>query len=105
MKYLRRVFPYALLNEVGQMVHVALYSPDHRLPAVLASALQPEYGVVWHSSKAQLKHSATAGQTDVIVLDFDSNHSSLTEQLAFYDDLSDLPVPIVVMTDDSRQRP
>jgi len=40
---------------------------------------------------------------DVLVLDFDSNHSPLESQLEFYDSLSETQVPIIVMTDDLRR--
>jgi DNA-binding NtrC family response regulator len=85
------------------MVRVALYSPDSKLPSLLSSALQPEYRVVAESDKVKLKQASISGQADVIVLDFDSNYWSLPEQLAFYDELSDSPIPIVVMTDDLRR--
>jgi len=84
------------------MVRVALYSLDYKLPALLAPALLPEYRVVLESDKQRLKHAAT-DQADVIVLDFDSNYWSLPDQLKFYNELSDSPIPIVVMTDDLRR--
>jgi len=73
---------------------------DCKLPFLLASGLQPEYRVVLESDQARLKHAAATDQADVIVLDFDSNYWSLPEQLSFYNELSDSPIPIVVMTDD-----
>ncbi len=39
----------------------------------------------------------------MLLLDFDSNYSSLAEQLAFCDKLSDCPIPIIVITDDLRR--
>src|SRR5690348_9496726 len=84
------------------MVRVALLSPDSKLPSVLSSALQPEYRVV-SESKDRLKQESANPQSDVIVLDFDSNYSNLAEQLAIYDELSWSPTPIVVMTDDPRR--
>jgi DNA-binding NtrC family response regulator len=59
--------------------------------------------VVSETEKEKLKQASISGQADVIVLDFDSNYWSLPEQLAFYDELSDSPIPIVVMTDDLRR--
>jgi DNA-binding NtrC family response regulator len=85
------------------MIRLVLYSPDPKLQPLLASALKPEYSVQWESSRERLKQVAACDEADVLVLDLDSNHSSLEEQLSFYDGLRDSHLPIVVMTDDLRR--
>jgi DNA-binding NtrC family response regulator len=84
-------------------IRIALYSPDPKLHQLLASALRPACSVLFESDKDNLKQIAAGGQADVLVLDFDSNYSSLAEQLAFYDGIGDSRIPIVVMTDDLRR--
>src|SRR5262245_13790080 len=85
------------------MVRVALHSLDPKLPSLLALALQPEYEVFLETDKNKLRQAAATDRADVIVLDFDSNYWSLADQLKFYDELSDSPIPIVLMTDDLRR--
>ncbi len=69
---------------------------------MLAVALLPEFSVRVESEKAVVKRLSVAGQADVIVLDFDSNYSGLSEDnLALFDELQSSGVPIVVMSDDN----
>jgi DNA-binding NtrC family response regulator len=81
------------------MVRVLLHSFDHKLPTLLTSALRPECSVVFEPDRRKLKHNAVTGQADVMVLDLDTNYAPLAEQLAFFEEVSDSPIPIVVMTD------
>lgn len=85
------------------MALLTLYSPDPKLPPLLAAALRPEYTVLLESSKDRLKQVASSEETEVLVLDFDSNYSSMEQQLALYDEISGSRIPIVVMTDDLRR--
>ena len=81
------------------MVRVLFYSPEHELTALLTSALRPECSVIIEPDRRKLKEAASSGQADVMVLDLDSKHAPLSEQLAFYDSVSDSPIPVVVMSD------
>jgi DNA-binding NtrC family response regulator len=87
------------MQEELPMVRVLLYSPEHELTALLSSALRPECSVIVEPDRRKLKETATAGNADVLVLDLDSKHAPMAEQLAFYDSVSDSPIPVVVMSD------
>jgi len=83
-------------------MQIILYSRDPKLQSVLPPALRPECSIVCESSKERLKQACSGVWANVIVLDFDSNYSSLPEQLDLYDQIADCPIPIIVMTDDLR---
>src|SRR5260370_19710477 len=83
-------------------VQVIVFTPDVELHRLLAAALRPEYNLLFESNSSGLKQAAGPGLADVVVLDCDSNYSSLEDQLALCDDISDSPVPVVVMADDPR---
>src|SRR5919107_1887298 len=85
------------------MIRVLLYSQDPKLQFLLAPALKPECRVVVECRKEKLKEIVSSGEADILVLDLDSNYSSLPEQLSFYKEINDCPAPVVVMTDDLRQ--
>src|SRR4051794_32179991 len=85
------------------MIRLVLYSPDTKLQSLLTSALRSEYGVVCESRKERLKQTIRESLADILVLDLDSNYSSLEEQLEFFDHLGDCHIPTVVMTDDLRR--
>ena len=84
------------------MIRLVLYSPDPKLQPLLAAALKPDYSVI-DVRRESLKAIADRAEADVLVLDFDSNYSSLQDQLALYDEIGDSRVPIVVMSDDLRR--
>jgi DNA-binding NtrC family response regulator len=85
------------------VIRVLLYSPDQKLFSLLSAALKPEFLLTLVPNKALLTQLTASDRADVLLLDFDSNHASLPEHLAFYDEISDCPLPIVIMTDDTRQ--
>src|SRR6266545_4369122 len=85
------------------MIRLVLYSPDSKLQSLLASALRPEYEVVLESKKERLKEAVKESGADILVLDFDSNYSSLEQQLEFFSQLGEPHIPTVVMTDDLRR--
>jgi len=82
------------------MARLTVFSSDRKLPPLLTAALRPEHSVLLESSKEKLRQAAAHDETDVILLDFDSNYSSVEEHLALYQEITDSRVPIVVMTDD-----
>ena len=71
------------------MIRFILYSPDIKLQSLLASALKPEYEVVLESKRENLRQVIRESGADILALDFDSNHSSLEQQLEFYNDLGE----------------
>jgi DNA-binding NtrC family response regulator len=89
---------------LDRMLRIGIYSPDSTVKTLLASALKADYRVRTNLNRAALNELLTHdSEIDVLVVDFDSNRSSLDEQLAFYAEIADGPVPIVVMTDDMRR--
>ena len=85
------------------MIRLLLHSPDNHLQSLLSSALRSEYEVVLESRKERLKEAIRENRIDILVLDLDTNHSSLDQQLEFFQQLGELPIPVVVMTDDMRR--
>jgi DNA-binding NtrC family response regulator len=71
--------------------------------SLLASALRPECRIELETNRDRLKESISHGGADVLVLDLDPSGSSLQQQLAFFDEISDCPLPVVVMTNDLRR--
>jgi len=85
------------------MIRLLVHSRDSRLNSLVASALVPEFDVRLESDPVTLKKAAFSRQADVLLLDFDSNYTSPTENLALYDSIESCGTPIVVMSDDSTQ--
>jgi DNA-binding NtrC family response regulator len=83
------------------MIRLLVHSRDSRLLPLLGSALHPEFEVRVESDRTRATQLSVAGQADLIVLDFDSNYSGLSDDnLALFDDLQGCGIPIVVMSDD-----
>src|SRR6185295_10153211 len=85
------------------MIRLVLFSGDPKLQRLLAPALGPDYSVLVESNPSKLKQFVADGHVDVLILDVDNNYSSLQQQVAFFDEVRDSRVPVVVMTDDSRR--
>jgi DNA-binding NtrC family response regulator len=85
------------------MIRLVLYSGDPKLQRLLAPALGPEYSVVVEGNRGKLKQFVVDEQVDVLILDLDTNYSSVQDQLAFFDEIHDSLIPVVVMTDDNRR--
>src|SRR5215510_2376122 len=81
------------------MISILLHTPDLQMGPLLTSALRSEYRIISEPDRSKLKQAAANGLADVMVLDLDSNNAPIDKQLAFYDEVSDSPIPIVVMTD------
>jgi DNA-binding NtrC family response regulator len=84
-------------------IQLVLHTPDLRLQPLIAAALKPEYAISVEVSKEKIKQIASQGNADVLLLDFDTNNASIEAYLAFYDEVGDSDIPIVVMTDDLRR--
>jgi len=85
------------------MIRLALSSGDSKLQGVLSPALGSEYSVLVESNKANLMRLIAEERVDILILDLDSNYSSVEEQLAFFQEVRGYRIPVVVMTDDSRR--
>ena len=85
------------------MIRLVLYSPDNKLQSLLSSALRSEYSVVLESRKERLEETVRESRADILVLDLDSNYSSLEQQMEFFNHVSEWHIPTVVMTDDFRR--
>jgi DNA-binding NtrC family response regulator len=84
------------------MIRLLLYS-ESKLQSVLALTLGPDYHVVVESRKEKVRRLLAGDQVDVLIVDLDSAHSALGEQLAFLAEIKGSRVPVVVMTDDDRR--
>jgi DNA-binding NtrC family response regulator len=83
------------------MIRIALYSPDPKLHPLLASSLNSECSIVAHAGKEGLKRAISGREADIVILDFDSNYSSLTQQIPFYEEIAaGCRIPLIVMSDD-----
>jgi DNA-binding NtrC family response regulator len=85
------------------MVRLLLHSTDERLEGLLAATLGAEYRVRVEPDRKRVQQHLAAGQTDVLVLDFDSDQDSLENLLGYVSEIRPFRVPIVVMTEDDRR--
>lgn len=85
------------------MLRLLLYSTNSKLQTLLASALKSDYEVLLESRGENLPRVLQEQKADILVLDFDCNQSTLEQQLAFFSELGEVQIPIVVMTDDIRR--
>ena len=85
------------------MIRVAILSPDIKLRHLFAPALGPGFHVTVESNPQAIRQLAVQNLCDVLVVDFESNEGASEQQLAFFDQLRDSQVPVLVMTDDDRR--
>ena len=85
------------------MIRLLLHSHDTKIQGLLSVTLGEDFRVVAESDREQVKKVVTAGQADVLILDFDSAHSSLEDLLGYLREPALSRVPVVVMTDDERR--
>ena len=85
------------------MARLVLYSHDPKLLPLLTSALKPTFNLSLESDEKRLRQAAANETADVLVLDFDRNHSTFEQQIAFLSEFDNSRVPIIVMTDDLRR--
>ncbi len=93
----------AIPQEVPESIRLLLFSRDRSAQSVLRAALTTDYYVLVASNEAEVKLCLAQHEADVLILDFDSQSSSLDRFLAFIRDIRDLGVPILVMTDDAKR--
>jgi DNA-binding NtrC family response regulator len=83
------------------MIRILLHSQDTKLAALLTSALRSDCAIQLETEFEQIL--TRAEEADVVLVDFDSNESSLEDQLTIFDRLTVASAPIIVMTDDLRR--
>lgn len=83
------------------MVRIGLYSEDRKLLPILSSALGREFLVQLEQSEDEAARKLSLGEWDVVILDLDSNQSSLKERIASCKRIVASQVSSVVMADDS----
>jgi DNA-binding NtrC family response regulator len=82
------------------MIRIALYSEDRTLQQLLSSALGKEFHVVLESDEDAILRSFSAGDCDVVVLDLDSNQSSLQQRMACSERIVASKISPVLLADD-----
>jgi DNA-binding NtrC family response regulator len=85
------------------MVHLLVYSRDEKLERLLAATLGPEYSIRLEADRDKVQHQVAAGQVDVLILDLESDRSSLDQVLGILSDVEPTGVPVLVMTGDDRR--
>jgi DNA-binding NtrC family response regulator len=82
------------------MIRLLLFSQDVNLQFLLAPTLGPEFSVVLERRADKIREIISREQCDVLILDLHSSSKPIETQLGFFDEIRDLGVPVVVMTDD-----
>jgi DNA-binding NtrC family response regulator len=82
------------------MIRIALYSEDRKLQQLLSSALGKEFQIGLKSNEEEIRHSFSAGECDVVVLDLDTNQVSLQERIACSEQIVGSKLSPVVLADD-----
>lgn len=82
------------------MIRLLLYSQDFNLPAILVPTLGSEFAVIAERRMGKIKEIISQRLCDVLLLDLNSGSYPMQQQLAFFDEVRDFGVPVVVMTDD-----
>lgn len=83
------------------MVRIGLYSEDRKLLPILSSALGREFQVQLEQSEDEAARKLSLGEWDVVILDLDSNQSSVKERIASCKRIVASQVSSVIMADDS----
>jgi len=80
------------------MTRLLLYSQDTQMTALLAATLGDDFCLCMERRADKVRESISRGQCDVTILDLDPNTSPIPQQLAFFDEIRESGVPVVVMT-------
>src|SRR5215475_10926979 len=83
------------------MMRIGVFSEDHKLQPLLASALGKEFQVLFESDEDGITRMISNEKCDVVILDLDSNCWSLQERIVQCRRIAEYPIPSVVMADDS----
>jgi DNA-binding NtrC family response regulator len=83
------------------MIRVLLHSRDLKLQSGLASGLGADSNVSIASNRERVRDLAVRGKCDVVLVDFEGYPAD--EQLGALDELQDLGMPVIAVTNDSRR--
>jgi DNA-binding NtrC family response regulator len=82
------------------MIRLLLYSSDPDLQVLLGPTLGGEFSILLERRMDRIRQLITEGQCDVVIYDLDCTFLPLQQQLGQFDQICDLGIPVVVMTDD-----
>lgn len=82
------------------MIRLGLYSENRKLQTILSSALGNEFEVLLEPDEERIHQMLSAGESDMVVLDLDSNHASLKKRIEGAKRIVNAQVPSVVLADD-----
>ncbi len=82
------------------MIRLLLYSHDPKLQLLLGPTIGEEFSVFSERRLDRIRQIVSQGQCDVVILDLDSDSLPIPQQLSTFDEIRDLGVPVVLMTDD-----
>lgn len=82
------------------MIKLALYSEDQKLRPLIAPALGSGFEVVIQPTWDRTRDLLARGVIDVLLLDIDSNFADSQSLIQQYEEISDLGVAVVILTDD-----
>jgi DNA-binding NtrC family response regulator len=82
------------------MISLLFCSKDRKLEPLLSATLGEAFRVAVEANVETITSMAARGMVDVLILDFDSVYGSREEHITLFDQVRQLAVPIVLMTDD-----
>jgi DNA-binding NtrC family response regulator len=82
------------------MIRIALFSEDRKLQQLLSSTLGKEFQIVLEPDEVGIHRLFSAGACDVVVLDLDTNHSSLQLRIACSERIVASNLSPVILADD-----
>ena len=82
------------------MIRLLSYSQDADLQCLLAATLNGDFSICLERRSGAVREIISRGECDILILDLDAKPHSIHQQFGFFDEIRDLGVPVVVMTDD-----
>jgi DNA-binding NtrC family response regulator len=82
------------------MIRLLLYSNNPELQLLLAPTIGEEFSLFHERRMDRIRQIISQGQCDVVILDLDSGSYPIQQQLGYFDEIRELGVPVVLMTDD-----
>lgn len=83
------------------MLRIGCFSEDYKLQPLLSSALGKEFQIILESHEDGMSRLLAAKSCDVVLLDLDSNCSTLDRRMEYCRRIATDRIPSVVMADDS----
>jgi DNA-binding NtrC family response regulator len=78
-----------------------LYTPDLKLQHLLAPALGSGFHVVLPSDRDACQQLLLEGETDVLLLDLQSESATIDDQLKFFEEIRATEIPAIILADDA----